>query len=102
MTTDNFSYEEPMSTNDNLLSVEQYGSDTSGWQYKSTREQLLCWGEDSNYLDSEFSNELESDDQGNLDETDYDDSLEEDQDDFEEDESDEDDAENDFDENISK
>jgi hypothetical protein len=34
--------------------------------YKSTKEQLLCWGEESNYLDSEFSSTLERKDQGNL------------------------------------
>ncbi|WP_394773066.1 hypothetical protein [Flavobacterium sp.] len=105
MRTDYINYEEPISTDDTPLYVEQYERDHMDWQYKSTREQLLCWGEESNYLDSEFSNELENTDQGNLDDTDYDDALDEDPteeedeedddpyEDFEEDETDEEDFE---------
>ncbi|KAF2508106.1 hypothetical protein [Flavobacterium foetidum] len=28
--------------------------------YQSTKEQLLCWGEESTYIDSEFSTSLET------------------------------------------
>lgn len=34
--------------------------------YQCTKEQLLCWGEESNYRDSEFCNMLERADQGHL------------------------------------
>lgn len=78
MRTDYINYEEPISTDNAPLYVEQYERDHIDWQYKSTREQLLCWGEESSYLDSEFSNELENTDQGNVDDADYDDALDED------------------------
>ncbi|MDA6069949.1 hypothetical protein NJT12_10005 [Flavobacterium sp. AC] len=32
--------------------------------YQSTKEQLLCWGEEPKYLNSEFSNTFERKDQG--------------------------------------
>jgi hypothetical protein len=85
MRTDNINYEEPVSTDNTPLYVEQYERDHMDWQYKSTKEQLLCWGEESSYLDSEFSNELEGEDQGSLNDSDYDDALEEDPDEEEED-----------------
>ncbi|MEP6805775.1 MAG: hypothetical protein ABI892_14705 [Flavobacterium sp.] len=114
MKTDNINYEEPISTDNTPLYVEQYERDHMDWQYKSTREQILCWGEESNYLDSEFSNELENTDQEN--QNDYDAALDEDPnedddpyEDFDEDEDEEtddedfeDDSQDDFDENISK
>jgi hypothetical protein len=115
MKTDNINYEEPISTDNTPLYVEQYERDHIDWQYKSTTEQILCSGEESNYLDSEFSNELENTDQENQDN--YDDALNEDPteddddpyEDFEDEENEEtddedfeDDSQDDFDENISK
>lgn len=49
---------------DSPMFMESYERNHVEQVYKSTKEQLLCWGEESNYLDSEFCNTLEREDQG--------------------------------------
>lgn len=51
---------------DSPMYMEAYERNHVEQVYQSTRDQLLCWGEESNYLDSEFSNALERKDQGNF------------------------------------
>lgn len=50
---------------DSPMFMEAYERNHIEQVYQSTRDQLLCWGEPSNYMDSEFSNLLERKDQGN-------------------------------------
>jgi hypothetical protein len=49
---------------DSPMFMEPYERNHIEQVYKATKEQLVCWGEKSNYLDSEFSNVLERKAQG--------------------------------------
>lgn len=50
---------------DSPMYMEDYERNHMEQVYLSKREPLLCWGQESNYLDSEFSTALERKDQGN-------------------------------------
>ncbi|MFD1604393.1 hypothetical protein ACFSJW_13370 [Flavobacterium artemisiae] len=50
---------------DSPLYMENYERKHVERYYQSTSEELLCWGEEPKYIDSEFSNTFERKDQGN-------------------------------------
>ncbi|RUT72205.1 hypothetical protein D0817_00880 [Flavobacterium cupreum] len=49
---------------DSPMYMEAYERNHIEQAYQSTKDQLLCWGETSNYMDSEFFTALERKDQG--------------------------------------
>jgi hypothetical protein len=49
---------------DSPMYMEAYERTHIEQVYQSARDPLLCWGEQSNYMDSEFLNALEGKDQG--------------------------------------
>lgn len=56
---------------DSPMYMEKYERNHIEQVYQSTKEQLLCWGEESGYFDSEFSTTLERKEFGNSTEDSY-------------------------------
>ncbi|MFB9080724.1 hypothetical protein ACFFLS_21520 [Flavobacterium procerum] len=52
---------------DSPMYMENYERKHVEQFYQSTKEQLMCWGEESTYIDSEFYNTLENKAKGNTD-----------------------------------
>lgn len=66
MRTYNENYTAPISiSEDSPLYMETFERNHVERFYQSTSEELLCWGEEPKYIDSEFSNTFERKDQGN-------------------------------------
>lgn len=64
--TNHHNYTQQIHLSDDSLYMETYERRHVEQFYQSSEDQLICWGKESNYLDSEFCSTLEKALQGSF------------------------------------